>query len=42
VLSAEPADVFDPEPEQLWRAVLRRSGGALALVATYPDDPALN
>jgi putative transcriptional regulator len=42
VLAAEPADVFDPEPEQLWRAVLRRSGGALALVATYPDDPSLN
>jgi len=42
VLSAEPADVFDPQPEQLWRAVLRRSGGALALVATYPDDPSLN
>src|SRR5262249_60386753 len=42
VLAAQPADVFDPEPEQLWRAVLRRSGGALALVATYPDDPSLN
>jgi len=42
VVAAEPADVFDPEPEQLWRAVLRRSGGALALVATYPDDPSLN
>jgi putative transcriptional regulator len=42
VLQAEPADVFDPEPEHLWRAVLRRSGGALALVATYPEDPGLN
>jgi len=42
VLAAEPADVFDPAPEQLWGAVLRRSGGALALVATYPDDPSLN
>ena len=42
VLPAEPADVFDPEPEQLWRAVLRRSGGVLALVATYPEDPGLN
>ena len=29
-------------PAQLWRAVLRRSGGALALVATYPEDPAQN
>ena len=42
VLPAEPADVFNPEPEQLWRTVLRRSGGALALVATYPEDPAQN
>ena len=42
VLPAEPADAFNPEPEQLWRAVLRRSGGALALVATYPEDPAQN
>jgi putative transcriptional regulator len=42
VLAAEPADAFDPRPEQLWRTVLRRSGGALALVATYPEDPALN
>ena len=42
VLPAEPADAFNPEPAQLWRAVLRRSGGALALVATYPEDPAQN
>jgi len=42
VLPAEPADAFDPRPEQLWQAVLRRSGGALALVATYPEDPSLN
>ena len=42
VLPAEPADAFDAEPEQLWQAVLRRAGGTLALVATYPDDPALN
>jgi putative transcriptional regulator len=42
VLTAEPADVFNPEPEQLWRTVLRRSGGALAMVATYPEDPAQN
>src|SRR5262249_38465495 len=42
VVPAESADVFDPEPQQLWSAVLRRSGGALALVATYPDDPSLN
>jgi len=41
-VSAEPADAFDPDPGRLWQSVLRRSGGALALMATYPDDPALN
>ena len=42
VVGAEPADAFDPDPGRLWQAVLRRAGGALALVATYPDDPLLN
>jgi putative transcriptional regulator len=42
VLPAEPADAFCPEPERLWPAVLRRAGGELAYVATYPDDPGLN
>jgi putative transcriptional regulator len=42
VLPAEPADPFAAEPERLWQAVLRRAGGTLALVATYPDDPGLN
>jgi putative transcriptional regulator len=42
VLGGEPADAFFAEPERLWPAVLRRQGGDLALVATYPDDPALN
>ena len=42
VVSGEVADAFDPDPERLWQAVLRRSGGALALVATYPEDPGLN
>jgi putative transcriptional regulator len=42
VLSGEPADAFAAEPERLWPAVLRRAGGNFAMVATYPDDPALN
>jgi putative transcriptional regulator len=42
VLPAEPSDAFAAEPERLWPMVLRRAGGTLALVATYPDDPALN
>lgn len=42
VLSAQPGDVFVPEPGQLWRQVLRRQEGDLAFLATYPDDPAMN
>jgi putative transcriptional regulator len=42
VLSAEAGDVFMDRPEQLWKAVLQRQGGDLALVATFPDDPTLN
>ena len=42
VVPAEPSDAFCPDPERLWTAVLRRQGGELAYVATYPDDPGLN
>jgi len=42
VLPGEPTDAFAPEPEQLWQQVLRRQGGELALVATFPDDPSCN
>ncbi len=33
-----PADAFDPDPETLWRRVLRRQGGDLALYSTWPTD----
>ena len=39
---ALPADVFDTSPEDLWRRVLERKGGAFRLVARMPDDPRLN
>ncbi|MFG2225529.1 YqgE/AlgH family protein [Streptomyces sp. NPDC048644] len=42
VVDSEPGDVSSPDPEQLWRAVLRRQRNELAMVATYPDDPSLN
>ena len=42
VLPGDPADPFMADPRRLWQAVLRRQGGDLALVATYPDDPRLN
>src|ERR1700735_2991018 len=42
VVSGEPADGFLAAPERLWKIVLRRQGGNLAMVANYPDDPAQN
>ena len=42
VLAGDPSDAFIADPERLWPEVLRRQGGELALVATYPDDPVLN
>lgn len=42
VLDARPADVLTSAPEYLWRDVLRRQGGNLALVSTFPPDPRLN
>jgi putative transcriptional regulator len=42
VVDAEPDDAFCDDPEQLWKTVLRRERGPLALVASYPDDPAWN
>jgi len=42
VLEAQPADVTTADAEGLWSSVLRRQGGLLAQLATYPDDPSLN
>ena len=38
----DPGDPFTEAPKDLWRAVLRRQGGDLAMVSTYIDDPSLN
>ena len=42
VVAGGSGDVFDPEPETLWRRVLRRQPGELAFVGTFSEDPALN
>lgn len=42
VLDAEPDDVLSAEPGGLWRIVLRRQGGHLALVSNFPADPTMN
>jgi putative transcriptional regulator len=42
VVPSAATDAFTPDPEHLWRDVLRRQGGELAMVATFPEDPSLN
>jgi putative transcriptional regulator len=42
VVDAEPGDVMTDDPDRLWVDVLRRQGGRLAVVATFPVDPTLN
>jgi putative transcriptional regulator len=42
VLDGMPQDAFVPEPDRLYPSVLRRQGGDMALLSTYPDDPVLN
>jgi putative transcriptional regulator len=42
VVRADYDDVFGDHPTELWRAVLRRQGGTLALFATWVEDPDLN
>jgi len=42
VVRAEARDPISADPEGLWRRVLKRQGGALALVSGYPADPTHN
>jgi putative transcriptional regulator len=39
---AEPDDVFTSHPDDLWSSVLRRKGGAYAILARLPLDPSVN
>ena len=42
VVQAEARDPISADPEGLWRRVLKRQGGALAVVAGFPPDPTVN
>jgi putative transcriptional regulator len=42
VVDAAPADLLTDAPGLLWRRVLRRQGGELAMVANQPPDPTVN
>jgi putative transcriptional regulator len=40
--TAQPQDVFDEEPLDLWGRVLARKGGQFRLLARMPVDPTVN
>lgn len=42
VVEARPGDPFSEHPESLWRDVLRRQEGKLAMFAFYPAEPNRN
>lgn len=42
VIDAREADLFTRDPETLWRDVLRRQAGKLAMFAFAPADPTVN
>lgn len=42
VVDSEVRDAFTPDPDGLWRDVLRRQRDSLAFVASFPDDPSMN
>ena len=41
-VDVHPDDLFTAAPDRLWREVLRRQGGDLAVAANYPLDPTAN
>jgi putative transcriptional regulator len=42
VVDVDDTDVFTTDPTELWKRVLRRQGGRLALLAALPPDPSVN
>jgi putative transcriptional regulator len=42
VVDLLPADVFAPDPTEMWRTVLRRQAGRVSLLADFPLDPSMN
>jgi putative transcriptional regulator len=42
VVDAHADDVFAGDPDEMWRAVLRRQEGKLSMLAHFPTHPSLN
>lgn len=39
---ANPMQVFDMDPDKLWKVVLKNMGGKYKMISNYPIDPRLN
>jgi putative transcriptional regulator len=37
-----PEDIFDTDPDVLWKRVLEKMGGKYKVISNYPTDPRLN
>jgi putative transcriptional regulator len=42
VVPAVADDVFAPDPDAMWRTILRRQGGKVSMLANFPAHPSLN
>ena len=42
VVPTQSDDPFSSHPDRLWRDVLRRQRGRIAMFANYPEDPSVN
>jgi putative transcriptional regulator len=42
VVPSEPGDLWESDPERLWRRVLRRQSGPVSMLLTMPLDPSSN
>jgi putative transcriptional regulator len=42
VVDAHPDDALSSEPDELWRTVLRRQRGRMAMYANFPTNPSMN
>lgn len=42
VARTDPEFLFNTPPDQFWRGILKRMGGAFKAIANYPTDPRLN
>src|SRR5580765_1788394 len=40
--ASTPEYLFDEDPNQLWRTVLRNMGDRFRVIANFPDNPSLN